>query len=245
MVTTGKCSYCLSRFSGNTMEKHLISCESRQNFFKEFKKITLSPKTAGNRRKKVDEVTYYLLKISSAEYPEYWLYVDLSEDLTLLNLDSFLRETWLECCGHLSSFIVMEETYESQIDKLTDRDSKNMRIKLKELLLEKDMNIGYTYDYGDSTLLNIKVVSFQRAITTKNRNKFIKISARNDDINYKCFDCKKEKATEICTICIYEKAGGRKQSSFCKSCVTKHECGEEMTSPIVNSPRSGICGYTG
>ena len=139
----------------------------------------------------------------------------------------------------------MEETYESQIDKLTDNDSKSVRIKLKELLLQKDMNIGYMYDYGDSTLLNIKVVSPHRTITTKNRNKFAKISARNDDIDYKCFDCKKEKATEICTVCIYEKAGGRRQSSFCKSCAMKHECGKEMTSPIVNSPRSGICGYTG
>jgi hypothetical protein len=67
----------------------------------------------------------------------------------------------------------MEETYESQIDKLTDRDSKSMRIKLKELLLEKGMFIPYTYDYGDSTLLNIKVVSSHRVITTKNRSKFV------------------------------------------------------------------------
>ena len=226
------------------MGKHLISCKSRQDFFKTFKEAT-SSKVTRNKIKKVDEVAYYLFKISSPEYPEYWLYVDLSEEITLLNLDSFLRDTWLECCGHLSSFIVMEETYESQIDKLTDRDSKSMRIKLKELMLQKDVNIGYTYDYGDSTLLNIKVVSSQRTITTKNRNKINKISARNDDIDYKCFDCKKEKATEICTICIYEKEGGRTQSSFCKSCAMKHECGEEMTLPIVNSPRSGICGYTG
>ena len=244
MVTNGKCSYCLSSFSGNTMGKHLLSCKSRRGFFKELEETT-SSKTTGNKRKKVDQVTYYLLRISSPEYPEYWLYFDISEDLTLLNLDSFLRNTWLECCGHLSSFIVMEETYESQIDKLTNNHSKSMRIKLKELLLQKDMIIGYTYDYGDSTLLDIKVVSSHRTITSRNRSKFVKISARNDDIDYKCFDCKKEKATKICTICIYEKENGRRQSSFCKSCAAKHQCGEEMTSPIVNSPRSGICGYTG
>lgn len=126
-----------------TRWKNICYRESRQGFFQEFKKMTLSPKTTGNRRKKIDEITYYLLKISSAEYPEYWLYVDLSEDLTLLNLDSFLRETWLECCGHLSSFIVMEETYESHTDKLTDRDSKSMRIKLKELLQRKRTNQNY------------------------------------------------------------------------------------------------------
>jgi len=227
------------------MGKHLLSCKPRQGFFKEFEETT-SSKTTGNKRlKKVDEVTFYLLNISSPEYHEYWLYVDLSEALTLFNLDSFLRSTWLECCRHLSSFIVMEETFESQIDNLTDEVSKSMRIKLKELLLQKDMNIGYIYDYGDSTLLDIKVVSSYRVITTKNNSKFIKISARNDDVGIRCFNCKKEKATKICTICIYGKEGGRRQSSFCKSCAAKHECGEEMTSPIVNSPRSGICGYTG
>ena len=107
MVTNGKCSYCLSSFSGNTMGKHLLSCKSRRGFFKELEETT-SSKTTGNKRKKVDQVTYYLLRISSPEYPEYWLYFDISEDLTLLNLDSFLRNTWLECCGHLSSFIIME-----------------------------------------------------------------------------------------------------------------------------------------
>ncbi|MDN5868798.1 MAG: hypothetical protein L0H55_15545 [Candidatus Nitrosocosmicus sp.] len=222
----------------------MLSCKSRLDFYNEFE-VTSSSKTARNRRKKVDEITYYLLEITSAEYPEYWLYVDLSEDRTLHNLDSFLRDTWLECCGHLSYFAVNEGTYESQIDRTTDSDSKSMRIKLKELLLEKGMYIPYEYDYGSSTLLNIKVVSSHKVITTKNRSKLIEISARNDDIDYKCFSCKKEKATEICTICIVEKAGGRKQSSFCKSCASNHECGEEMTSPIVNSPRSGICGYTG
>ncbi|MGE0690726.1 MAG: hypothetical protein AB7O87_09030 [Candidatus Nitrosocosmicus sp.] len=246
MISNGKCSYCLSSFSENTIKKHLLSCKSRQDFFKEFEEKSTS-NSKGNRPKKVDEVTYYLLKISSAEYPEYWLYVDLSEVSTLHNLDTFLRDTWLECCGHLSSFVVDEVTYESQVDRLagSKQDSKSMRIKLGELSLEKGMFIPYEYDYGSPTLLDIKVVSSQKVTTTKNRSKLIEISARNDDIDYRCYGCKKEKATEICTICIYEKEGGRKQSSFCKSCASEHECGEDMTSPVVNSPRSGICGYTG
>ena len=67
MITNGKCSYCLSSFSGNTMGKHLLSCESRQGFFKEFEKITSSPKTIGIEEKKYDEVTFYLLEIFSPD----------------------------------------------------------------------------------------------------------------------------------------------------------------------------------
>jgi hypothetical protein len=32
---------------------------------------------------------------------------------TLAKLDAFLRETWLECCGHLSSFEIAGERYAS------------------------------------------------------------------------------------------------------------------------------------
>jgi hypothetical protein len=28
-------------------------------------------------------------------------------------------------------------------------------------------------------------------------------------------------------------------------CVKDHECGEEMLLPMANSPRAGVCGYTG
>jgi hypothetical protein len=28
-------------------------------------------------------------------------------------------------------------------------------------------------------------------------------------------------------------------------CAGEHECGEEMLLPVVNSPRVGMCGYTG
>ena len=241
MVTKGKCAYCLSIFSGNMMVRHLLSCSSRQDFLKKPDKTHY--KTVKNGLKKYNEATFYLLKIFSPGQPEYWIYLDLGGNLTLFDLDSFLRNTWLECCGHLSSFTIADQTYEYQINKLTDNDSKSMRIKLKKLLY-KDMSFGYVYDYGSSTEIEIKVISSHSPVV-KNKSKFIKISARNDDIDFRCFICKKEKATEICTICLYEKEGGRTQSSFCKSCAMKHECGEEMTLPIVNSPRSGICGYTG
>jgi hypothetical protein len=32
---------------------------------------------------------------------------------------------------------------------------------------------------------------------------------------------------------------------YCDKCLTKHECGDEMSLPVVNSPRMGVCGYCG
>jgi hypothetical protein len=117
-----------------------------------------------------------------------------------------------------------------------------MRIKLNKLL-QTDMSFVYIYDYGSSTELTIRMISFLPSTIMKKGKKLIKIAARNNEIQFKCIKCEKEKATEICAVCLCE--AGRIQSSFCKKCIKQHKCGEEMALPITNSPRSGICGYTG
>lgn len=32
---------------------------------------------------------------------------------------------------------------------------------------------------------------------------------------------------------------------LCESCAKNHECDEDMFLPVLNSPRTGVCGYTG
>ncbi len=32
---------------------------------------------------------------------------------------------------------------------------------------------------------------------------------------------------------------------YCDKCIEAHECGEDYVMPIVNSPRTGVCGYVG
>ena len=71
----------------------------------------------------------------------------------------------------------------------------------------------------------------------------IKLVARNNELVFKCASCYNESATKICPNCIYKK--NRNKASFCDSCIKHHECGEEMALPIINSPRSGECGYEG
>ena len=65
------------------------------------------------------------------------------------------------------------------------------------------------------------------------------ILARNDPPQIKCSKCD-HLATRICTECIYEDAGW-----LCDDCAEDHKCGEEMLLPVVNSPRTGVCGYVG
>lgn len=50
----------------------------------------------------------------------------------------------------------------------------------------------------------------------------------------------RETLTPWHTNCLYTD-----NAAFCDACASKHECGEEMLSPIVDSPRTGVCGYIG
>jgi len=230
--------YCFESFSKNTIGKHLLSCKARKCYFADLLQKADDKHTKGI--KKYTNVNVFLLKIFSPGQPEFWLFVELSDNCLLSDLDSFLRDMWLECCGHLSSFAINNRTYESQIEKHT-KYNNTMRIKLNKIL-QTGMSFEYVYDYGSSTELTIKVISFLPSIINK-KEKLVKISARNDEMQFKCIKCKREKATEICAVCLYEV--GRIQSSFCKKCIKQHNCGEEMALPITNSPRSGVCGYTG
>ncbi|MDI6903856.1 MAG: hypothetical protein QMC77_09015, partial [Methanocellales archaeon] len=54
-----------------------------------------------------------------------------------------------------------------------------------------------------------------------------------------CESCGKT-ATRVCTQCVWSGEGW-----LCDECAGKHECGEDMLLPVVNSPRVGMCGYTG
>ncbi len=118
--------------------------------------------------KKYTNVNIFLLKIFSPDQPEYWLFVELSDNCLLSDLDSFLQDKWLECCGHLSSFTINNRTFESQIDEFT-KYNNTMRIKLNKIL-QTGMSFEYIYDYGSSTELTIRVISFILSIINKKKN---------------------------------------------------------------------------
>jgi hypothetical protein len=240
-LTLGKCAYCSGSFSGTIMARHLESCKVRhassssQSRDKEY--ILLR-----NNNKNNDTAQHhivYLLKVSSNYFPEYWLFMEADGMCKLEDIDSLLRDMWLECCGHLSRFTINNQRYEIQPDPWFS--SRSMRVKLNKIL-EPGMIFEYVYDYGSSTELIFKVISSRLGKIKKGR-KPIRLVARNDPILFKCHTCKEATATNICSICRSERS--IKQASFCDNCLKLHECGEDMALPIVNSPRSGECGYTG
>jgi hypothetical protein len=112
---------------------------------------------------------------------------------------------------------------------------QNMNRKLSDVL-SPGVGFKHEYDFGTTTELKLKVLAQgERSAGSTD----IEILARNNLPSIMCESCGKP-ATQVCSGCIWNAPAW-----FCDKCAKDHECGEEMFLPVVNSPRVGMCGYTG
>ena len=167
------------------------------------------------------------------------MYLETPSGAKLRDLDNLLRDTWVECCDHLSQFTIEGFRYVSMpTGQVGDR---SMSMPLGSAL-RRGLDFMYEYDFGTTTELALKVLSVRRGAWNDDRE-LVKIMARNVSPVIPCASCGEAAATNVCTECIW--AEDIKSAWFCEECSKKHKCGEEMLSPVVNSPRVGMCGYTG
>jgi hypothetical protein len=223
----GTCSFCNATFSKAGMTRHLQSCKDR-----EFAMIT-----APGRRKRQPMRLYHLL-VEGRSRPQYWMHLEALGSHTLAELDFFLRKTWLECCGHLSQFTIDGRRYAVSPGPVwfeDDEEERDMNVALSDVL-KPGAVISYEYDFGTTTELKLKVVGFRDDAL---RGEYVRILARNDPPQQRCRNCGKP-ATQVCGQCVWDDSGW-----LCDRCAPKHRCEEEVMLPAVNSPRVGMCAYTG
>lgn len=230
-LSTGKCHFCNGTFSREEMTQHLKSCEPRKALLR---KLADKP---GSRKTGV-----YHLFVEGRYQTAYWMHLEIHSDAILHELDRFLRDIWLECCGHLSAFTIEKKSYLfQQFEKPffvwgPQPEEYDMDIELEKVLRPR-IKFYYEYDFGTPTELALRVVSYYER---RGRGKQIQLLARNDPPLIFCAVCGKKRAILICTQCQWSGKGW-----LCESCAPNHECDEEMFLPVVNSPRTGQCGYAG
>jgi hypothetical protein len=203
------------------MSKHLKACLAKQ------------PAARKNGR-------LFHIAVAGLDAPEYWMHIAVPASATLEDLDLFLRHTWLECCGHLSAFEITRTHY-LPVEAAVRRGDRHMDVALATVL-KRGMKFGHQYDFGSTTVLVLKVVAEYEGPVPGPKAKQVCLLARNDPPDIKCGKCGKP-AVRVCCQCAYDKTGW-----LCKVCAKKHEdeCeGGEMQLPVVNSPRVGVCGYSG
>lgn len=225
-TSKGTCTFCHGEFSKSAMTRHLETCQQRE----------VAEAKAGSRQK-AQKTRIYHIVVEGRDLPMYWMHLEVTSSTTLATLDRFLRKTWLECCGHLSAFEIGGVRYavDAGMNAGWDMGEKSMGVRLDKVL-SLGQACSYEYDYGTTTELRLRVVSEREA---EAKGKTIQVLARNTPPVILCEECGKP-ATNVCSQCIFDEKGW-----LCDDCAEDHECGEEMLLPVVNSPRVGMCAYTG
>ena len=199
---------------------------------------------------------WFHLVVEARYAPDYWLHLQAPANCTFGDLDGLLRAIWLECCDHLSAFefpvrrklprratpldiaaMVRELARESE-PSISDEDASGDALMGKTLgsKLKPGVVFSHEYDFGSTTELALRVAGEHTAPVLPGR---LKLLARNEPPAIPCSVCAKP-ATQLCRQCIEEAAG-----ELCDACAGRHDCGEEMLVPLINSPRTGVCGYCG
>lgn len=213
----GKCVYCGQEIAKNQTAKHLMVCAQRQE-------------TITKAEGKQSEVeAFYHLRIQAAGQNQFWLDLEMRGSATLKDLDGYLRAIWLECCGHLSKFS-LGGWQGNEIPKNRRADE----------IFEPDVELTHIYDFGTSSFTLIKMIGTRKGKPTGSRP--IALMARNLMPEYECIKCK-QPAIWLCIECLIEE---NIWGTLCDEHAETHphdNYGEPIK--VVNSPRLGLCGYTG
>lgn len=179
-----------------------------------------------------DSLDAFLIKVQwPHKNPIYWLYLSMSFKSKLEDLDLFLREIWLDCCSHLSQFTIDHKKYSSYFEPSPFSWFEEFSMSIRsEKVLVPGLKFTHEYDFGSTTELLLEVVGLIKAVVSKE----IKVIVQNQEPEFKCASCGKKA----------EMISSTQGECFCKFCVDEED-DELYLLPLVNSPRTGVCGYVG
>lgn len=215
--TKGRCRFCGQDVAKMSASRHLSACAPL---------LEAIAKAEASKRKRE---TLFHVRVQAEGLPPYWLDLELSGSAKLKVLDHYLREIWLECCGHLSQFshggfggreIGMDRSIEEAF--------------------QGGATLTHIYDFGTESVTLIKPVRQRegKSITAHP----VTLLLRNVAPEFSCQECQ-QPAQWLCMECLIEDEA---EGFLCGKHAKTHpheEYGEPV--PLVNSPRMGLCGYSG
>jgi len=215
----GQCTFCGHETAKGSMGKHLATCAERQALIARLEATT-------NRKPEL----LYRLRVQDAYSKEFWLDIEMQGSSKLQTLDYYLRAIWLECCGHLSEFML--KRWGETVD-----DSLPVKTIFKNI-----EELTHIYDFGTSSETLIKLMETRTGVHLS-RNPIV-LLARNVLPPANCMVCNKV-ATHFCENCADE---AQASGFLCPEHAQNHHHEDQdfdTTFPLVNSPRVGMCGYDG
>lgn len=176
-----------------------------------------------------------LLLIDTLYSSPYWLMLSVDPKAALKSLDDVLRGVWLECCGHLSSFLIDGTEIEMRWDDdatVSGKKGSSSRKGSLQSILSPGRSFQYIYDYGSTTELRLKVGDL---IRMQDSGEEVTVLGMNNPPAWSCSECVKP------AVCHYSENDD--DTVFCKECSEDPIIDECYLLPITNSPRTGICAF--
>lgn len=171
-----------------------------------------------------------------AEVKKPWLVDDLiafaREKLKALPKSIYPMDSTRKAINLYQSYALQNWILEDLIDQLEDR---SMDVSLERVIKDRKKFL-YEYDFGSTTYIDLKLVGEREGVVS-NKRWPVEILARNSAPAFACVSCGKPAKWII---------GGYypQENAYCNKCAKKTS-EDEMMLPIVNSPRTGVCGYAG
>lgn len=215
--TKGACVYCGREMTRGGMTRHLATCDQRRRVI-----------AAAAEAKSGARAAFVHLQVRDGFRGHYWLHLEVDADATLKQVDGYLRAIWLECCGHLSRF---------SAGRWSDRAVPMARTVGE--VFHPGLELTHVYDFGTESVTLLKAVDVREGRRTTKHP--IALMARNAAPALACQECDAP-ATRLCVECMEDE----RQGTLCDAHAFTHphgDYGEPMA--LVNSPRTGMCGYEG
>lgn len=216
-TTPGTCAFCGQPVTKPGAARHLAKCPAYTAALQRAERSTRKPERL------------FHLRAQDAYRGQFWLDLEMRASATLQELDDYLRAIWLECCGHMSQFSIGGW-----------RGDEIPRSRRAASVFQPGLELTHIYDFGTESETRVEVVSVREGKPLDSYP--IALLARNVMPAAACMECEAP-ATHLCTECVTEH---ERSGLLCDAHAETHphdEYGEPIR--LVNSPRMGLCGYTG
>ena len=251
----GRCHVCGGTLRADDVRSHAETC---------FMEAVRSRYTVRDVKERYARSQPLMIWVRSEEF-RHWMMLIVQPTTSLRQLDRFLRDLWLECCGHMSHFAIGGTQYSACVPgpgdplmfdtDLAEPDDQHM-VHTVEETVAMGQKFRHEFDYGDTTCLDLECVAtlpvpygyVQEFINPPEAadgycDDSITIMARNLPPE-RCFTCgaaARSRYYENPYIGVLPEAGGPIVAPpyFCDHCAPA----DVTTVVLRNSPRTGVGCY--
>lgn len=155
--SVGRCHLCGNDVKAEDAKAHSLSCVT-----------TAAPTLVSNNLHSKNAGNGTILVWVRADEVRQWMMLAVRPTTSLLQLDQFLRNLWLECCSHMSRFEIGATRYSAHVSDpgdarlgatyLAEPNERSLMYTVEETIRPGELS-RHEYDYDYTTCLDLECVA--------------------------------------------------------------------------------------